>query len=92
MKFSFTDKLAKEILLKVIDKVFSQYPDVQDFINASMIGICREETSYHTRYFLFYFVFTIILGLKNDAFGYRLKNSQEEKRRKRPKKILLKKI
>ena len=32
-----------EILLKVVERIDQQYPDMEEFINSLMVDVCREE-------------------------------------------------
>ena len=37
------NKNRSEILLKVIERLYQQYPDIQEFINFVIVDICRKE-------------------------------------------------
>ena len=41
-RFVMNNKKRNEILLKVIDNVYDKYANTQEFINSSMVEICKE--------------------------------------------------
>ena len=65
------DKKRMEMLLKVIEKVYSKKPGMQTLIDESMIDICKEEGVF----LLFFAVGFIFMGYLNINFLSAKENS-----------------